>query len=146
MPSASCKKIVLTLPKDADKKITDFMSFYVLPSTVIQQNKTIRAAYMFYYATEAGLTQPFDKDALQKRLLALVNDVLVVAKKEKFDVFNALSLMDNALFLEKTKFKPGDGSLHYYLFNYRARAISGGLTSGYALDDDKLSGIGLVML
>jgi len=59
---------------------------------------------------------------------------------------NALSLMDNALFLEKTKFKPGDGSLHYYLFNYRVRPISGGLNESMLPDERKPSTMGLIML
>lgn len=60
-------------------------------------------------------------------------------------MFNALSLMDNALFLEQQKFGAGDGQLHYYLFNYRASPISGGVNAKNQLDEDHLSGIGLVM-
>ena len=35
------------------------------------------------------------------------------------DVFNALDLMDNGSMLESLKFGPGDGLLHYYLFNWK---------------------------
>jgi glycylpeptide N-tetradecanoyltransferase len=31
--------------------------------------------------------------------------------------------MDNAEFLDDLKFAPGDGNLHYYLYNYRSREI-----------------------
>uniref|UniRef100_A0A094ZUV6 Glycylpeptide N-tetradecanoyltransferase n=1 Tax=Schistosoma haematobium TaxID=6185 RepID=A0A094ZUV6_SCHHA len=37
----------------------------------------------------------------------------------KFDVFNALDLMENGKFLEELKFGIGDGDLHYYLYNWR---------------------------
>jgi glycylpeptide N-tetradecanoyltransferase len=72
--------------------------------------------------------------------------MLVRAKQLSFDVMNALSLMDNAYFLEKTKFKAGDGMLHYYLFNYRVRPMSGGLDDSLGLDSKNPSTMGLIML
>jgi glycylpeptide N-tetradecanoyltransferase len=134
--------------QDAHKKITDFISFYCLESSVIDHPKhqNIRAAYLFYYATETGLTEPVDKEALKKRLNELVADSLVYCKKYKFDVCNALSLMDNGLFLEDQKFGPGDGQLHYYLFNYRANAIAGGVDKRNRLDVENLSGVGFVFI
>jgi glycylpeptide N-tetradecanoyltransferase len=54
--------------------------------------------------------------------------------------------MDNALFLEQQKFGGGDGQLHYYLFNYRAKPIAGGVNAKNQLDEKNLSGVGLVML
>lgn len=132
--------------EDGNGKITDFFSFFVLESSVIKSPKhsAIRAGYLFYYATEAGLTTPVDKPALKKRLNALMGDALILAKRYKFDVFNALSLMDNALFLEQQKFGPGDGQLHYYLFNYKAKPIAGGVDARNQLDEERLSGVGFV--
>ena len=131
-----------------DGKITDFFSFYDLESSVINnpRHSFIRAAYLFYYATEAGLTSPFSKNALSKRLNEILHDALILARQNKFDVFNALSLMDNALFLEQQKFGAGDGQLHYYLFNYFARFIPGGVDGRNQLDKDNLSRVGFVML
>jgi glycylpeptide N-tetradecanoyltransferase len=74
-----------------------------------------------------------------------MSDCMILCKRNKFDVFNALSLMDNGLFLEDLKFGSGDGQLHYYLFNYRANAIAGGVDRKNRLDDN-LSGVGFVML
>ncbi|KAL4167142.1 Glycylpeptide N-tetradecanoyltransferase 2 [Phytophthora ramorum] len=54
-----------------------------------------------------------------------MNDTLVMAKKEDFDVFNALSLMDNMEFLQELKFGPGDGDLMYYLYNWRCPRMEG---------------------
>lgn len=128
--------------------MTDFISFYCVESSVIRNSRhsVIRVAYLFYYATETGLAQPLDKAALKSRLNALVNDALILAKRNRFDVLNALTIMDNALFLEQQKFGGGDGQLHYYLFNYKANHIAGGVNKKNELDEDALSGIGLVML
>jgi glycylpeptide N-tetradecanoyltransferase len=115
---------------------------------VIQSSKysSIRAAYLFYYGTEVGLTTPVDRSALKARLNALIADALILAKRHNFDVFNALSLMDNPMFLEQQKFGPGDGQLHYYLFNYKANPIHGGVNRMNQLEDGVESGVGFVML
>jgi glycylpeptide N-tetradecanoyltransferase len=100
---------------------------------------------MFYYATETALNSSYSKSDLEKRLNELVNDALILAKKYKFDVFNALTLMDNNLFLEQQKFGAGDGQLHFYLYNYKANPIAGGVDGSNSVDKG-CSGIGVVML
>jgi glycylpeptide N-tetradecanoyltransferase len=129
-------------------KITDFFSFYRLESTALASKKhqLIHAAYLFYYATEAAFSSPHDKGLLKKRLNELVKDAMILAKKENFDVFNALTLLDNPLFLEEQKFGPGDGLLHYYLYNYRAAPIPGGLNAKNQADEKHTGGVGVVML
>jgi|SRR5271156_6588265 len=102
----------------------------------------LQAAYLFHYATSTPSTS---KPAYQKRLQQLAQDALIHAQKLGFDVFNALTLLDNSLFLEELKFGAGDGNLNYYLFNYRARPIMGGCTVKGELDLNG-SGVGLVML
>jgi glycylpeptide N-tetradecanoyltransferase len=54
--------------------------------------------------------------------------------------------MDNPLFLEDQKFGPGDGQLHYYLYNYRASPIAGGVDSKNMLSQKYMNGVGMVML
>ncbi|KAI1921144.1 glycylpeptide N-tetradecanoyltransferase [Ophidiomyces ophidiicola] len=132
--------------EDETHKITDFVSFYSLESTVIHSEKhnTIRAAYMYYYATEAAFADR--EKGLRERLGLIVNDALVLAKKEHFDVFNALTLHDNPLFLEQLKFGPGDGQLHYYLFNYRTATIAGGVNERNFPDEKKRGGVGVVLV
>lgn len=63
------------------KKITDFASFYRLESTVIQHDteKNIKAAYLYYYATEKAFTATTKE--LKEHLKLLMNDVLILAKK-----------------------------------------------------------------
>jgi glycylpeptide N-tetradecanoyltransferase len=132
----------------ATKKITDYFSFYLLESTVIGNptHQNVRAAYLFYYASETALATPYDKSAWKRRINDLMHDALILAKKQKFDVFNALSLLDNGLFLEEQKFGKGDGQLHYYLYNYKANPIAGGVDKRNEIDEKGLSGVGVVML
>lgn len=175
-------------PKNKPKKrITDFFSFYALESTVIGNDKhdTIRAAYLFYYATEAAFSsqpksaqesasqsQPeptpeqTSNDAalpsistststptttttttttpptLQPRLNTLIHSALTLAKSAQFDVLNALSLLDNPLFLTEQRFGPGDGRLHYYLYNWRTGRLGGGVDGEMRLITGRVGGGG----
>lgn len=149
------------------KKITDFFSFYCLESSVIgnQKHDNVRAAYLFYYATEKAFEE--NEKGLKEQLNCLMLDALILAKKVSlrlhyllvssenlfdsysqfhFDVFNALTLLDNPLFLEQQKFGPGDGQLHYYLYNYRALPIAGGVDGNNSVDEKRRGGVGVVML
>ncbi|KAI5382984.1 hypothetical protein KIW84_070405 [Lathyrus oleraceus] len=92
-------------------EVTDFCSFYTLPSSILgnANYSNLKAAYSFYNVSTAT------------PLLQLMNDTLIVAKQKDFDVFNALDVMQNETFLKELKFGPGDGKLHYYLYNYRVR-------------------------
>ncbi|KAI9727852.1 MAG: glycylpeptide N-tetradecanoyltransferase [Cirrosporium novae-zelandiae] len=131
------------------QKLTDFVSFYCLESSVIGNPKhnNVRAAYLFYYASETAFDESDKKDKhLKQRLNMLMKDALILAKELKFDVFNALTLLDNPLFLEEQRFGAGDGQLHYYLYNYFANTISGGVNERNKPDENKRGGVGLVML
>lgn len=63
------------------KKITDFVSFYNLESTVIDNDKheVVRAAYLYYYASETALND--NAKALKARLQMLINDALICARQ-----------------------------------------------------------------
>ncbi|RVW52066.1 Glycylpeptide N-tetradecanoyltransferase 1 [Vitis vinifera] len=80
-------------------EITDFCSFYTLPSTILgnQNYSTLKAAYSYYNVST------------KTPLLQLMNDALIVAKRKDYDVFNALDVMQNETFLKELKFGPGDG-------------------------------------
>ncbi|CAZ85319.1 unnamed protein product [Tuber melanosporum] len=141
------ERIVWAYVVEEEGKITDFFSFYSLESSVLGKKETIRAAYLFYYASETAFSKsPDAKKELKVRLNALIHDALILAKKFNFDVFNALTLLDNTLFLREQKFGAGDGSLHYYLFNWRTSFINGGIDDKKNVDDENGSGVGVVML
>lgn len=63
------------------KKITDFVSFYSLESSVIgnPKHKAVRAAYLYYYATETAFNEK--EKGFKERLQLLINDALIEAKK-----------------------------------------------------------------
>lgn len=87
-------------------KITDFFSFYSLPSTIINnpKHKLLEAAYLFYYASDVAFQEGADERGLLKhRLQDLIQDAIIVADQAKFDVFNALTLMDNNSILSELK-------------------------------------------
>lgn len=62
-------------------KISDFFSFYCLESSVIgnPKHENVRAAYLFYYATEAAFAE--QEKGLKERLNLLMTDALILAKK-----------------------------------------------------------------
>lgn len=95
-------------------QITDMVSFYTLPSTVMQHpvHKSIKAAYSFYNVADGN------------SWVDLMNDALISAKNQSYDVFNALDLMQNKEFLQQLKFGIGDGNLQYYLFNWRCPSMT----------------------
>ncbi len=66
---------------DKTHHITDYFSFYCLESTVIGNQKydNVRAAYLFYYATETAFAK--EEKGLKERLNMLINDALILAKK-----------------------------------------------------------------
>lgn len=93
--------------------VTDFFSFYSLPSSVLKnpKHKKLRAAYAYYCVPNAH------------SLLDLFKDMLILAKSQGFDVFNALDIMDNMSVFKELKFGIGDGNLQYYLYNWRSRPM-----------------------
>jgi len=104
-------------------QVMDVCSFYSLPSSILGHDKhnTLNAAYSYW---NVATTVPLQE---------LMNDALILAKKEDFDVFNALNVMENETFLKDLKFGIGDGFLQYYLYNWKCPKI-------------EPPGIGLVLL
>eukprot|EP00048_Salpingoeca_helianthica_P015018 m.224657 g.224657 ORF g.224657 m.224657 type:complete len:491 (+) comp16519_c0_seq1:197-1669(+) len=107
------KHVISCYVHEKGGRVTDFVSYYTLPSTVMNhpEHKHLSAAYLYY---TVGTTLS---------IKALVNDALIIARSEGYDVFNALNLMDNEPVFEPLLFGKGDGNLRYYLFNYRAPPI-----------------------
>jgi glycylpeptide N-tetradecanoyltransferase len=71
------------------------------------RHSVLEAAYLYYYATDAAFVDNAEEHGLLKRRLTeLIGDAIVLADQAKFDVFNALTLMDNPLFLQDLKVTP----------------------------------------
>jgi hypothetical protein len=62
-------------------EITDYVSFYTLPSAILQAGSkysTLDAAYLFYYASDVAF-KPNGEALLKKRLEELVTDAMIIA-------------------------------------------------------------------
>lgn len=95
-------------------EITDFFSFYSLPSSVLRHpvHTILNVAYSYYYFTN------------KHNLHDLTKDALILAKEKGYDVFNALDIMHNNQYLSDLKFGIGDGNLHYYFYNWRVQKFT----------------------
>lgn len=105
--------------------VTDLLSFYTLPSTIIgnDQYQELKAAYMFYTVPRVH------------SIADLLQNALILAASTGHDVFNALDILENGhgTLLKDLKFGIGDGKLRYYVFNWRCK-------------DMQSEDVGLVML
>lgn len=56
-------------------------------------------------------------------LKELFTELLIQARSNNYDVFNALDIMDNLTVFKELKFGIGDGNLQYYLYNWRCQTM-----------------------
>ncbi|KJP85150.1 glycylpeptide N-tetradecanoyltransferase [Plasmodium fragile] len=108
------ENVIYTYVNEEAGKIKDMISFYSLPSQILGNDKysTLNAAYSFYNVTT---TTTFKN---------LMQDAILLAKRNNFDVFNALEVMQNKSVFEDLKFGEGDGSLKYYLYNWKCASFA----------------------
>lgn len=101
------ENIIYSYVIETKNKITDFISFYSVPTTILNHSvySVINTVYSFYNVSTSV------------SWVNLIQDALIIAKNLKFDVFNALDVMDNIQFLQTLKFKIGTESLKYYIQN-----------------------------
>lgn len=106
LPRTNVINTYVLVDENDKTKVTDMVSFYHLPSTILNVKETLYAAYSYYnVATSMSLTE-------------LMKDALILANQTGIDVFNALNLMENESFLTELKFGKGDGNLQYYVYNW----------------------------
>lgn len=105
--------IIYSFIKKKKGQITDFISFYSVPTTVLEKNITINVAYLFYYFSP-------DKNSL----VELLGGALCQCERLGFDVFNVLDVMSNQDTFNELGFAPGDGKLNYYLFNWKTSKLA----------------------
>lgn len=89
----------------ATKAITDFFSFFSTPYSILApnsgQHRILNIAYLYFYATDVATKGT--EEEIRDRLTLLMEDAVYLTKKHEFDVFNALTLMDNPKFMENLK-------------------------------------------
>eukprot|EP00658_Telonema_sp_P-2_P006656 TRINITY_DN12518_c0_g1_i3.p1 TRINITY_DN12518_c0_g1~~TRINITY_DN12518_c0_g1_i3.p1 ORF type:complete len:571 (-),score=141.02 TRINITY_DN12518_c0_g1_i3:1695-3407(-) len=112
--------IVYSYVLETDGVVTDFTSFYCVPSTILKTSPDnpngpkeivgeIKNGYMYYTA----VTTVSEEDMLAS--------LLVVGKKENFDVFTVLGCygLKDKITDDQCKFGRGTGILKYYLYNWQ---------------------------
>ena len=102
------EKIINAFVLEKDGKITDFISFYHLPSSILKKNtkhKEIKAGYCYYLFNTVTDIKTMFIVALHK------------AKEKGYDVFNVLDIMKNEEIFKELKFGGGTGYLNYYFYN-----------------------------
>ena len=94
--------------EDSNNKITDFISFYSLPSSILQHEsyKKLMAAYSFFNINTTLTVKEIMKCAL------------ILANNAGFDVFNCLNIMNNEEAFQDLLFGKGGGKLKYYFWNF----------------------------
>lgn len=97
---------------ETNGKITEFFSFYCLPSSVLNhpKYKEIKAAYSYYFVNN------------NMSIEDLYHVALIKAKQLDYDVFNALDIMNNEKVFERHLFASGDGFLQYYMYNWKIKS------------------------
>ena len=93
---------------DNDNKVTDFISFYSLPSSVLnhETHKKLYACYSFFNIANSVSFKE------------LIKNALILAKNNGFDVYNCLNIMENQTIFTDLLFGQGDGTLKYYFYNF----------------------------
>lgn len=111
--------VVYSYLVEADKgEITDFTSFYVLKSSILGDLKynVLNSCYNFYTVAQGHNNA--------ERFKTLVKDALILCKHTfNYDVYNMTEVMQNSLVTDQLLFKPGDGILSHYIYNWRQRSI-----------------------
>lgn len=100
---------------DESDNISDFISFYCLPSSIMNcaDQESLNVVYLYYYFFSS-----------EENFIKMMQFALIAAKEMGFDVFNCLNIMHNDVFLDELKFGEGDGELNYYLYNWKTGSLS----------------------
>jgi glycylpeptide N-tetradecanoyltransferase len=107
------ENIIETYVVENNGQITDMLSFYFIPSKLNNKYKytDITKAYIYYYFyTETDLVK-------------LIENGIYLMKKKKMDMVNVMKQYDNDKFIDKLKFKEGNGELNFYFYNWKCPQI-----------------------
>ena len=108
------KFVTAYVKEDNDGNVLDFISYYFTHSNVLKYNekfKVIRKANLFYYT------------CTNETEYRMIKDILVVARDNCMDVFNASEIMENQYVLKELGFEENSANLHYYMYNWRTKSL-----------------------
>lgn len=101
------------------KEITDFISFTSVPYIALKNNENITEnqqiynAFCYYY---------FVSD--RSRLVSLLQDALILAKKVGFATFNCFDQMHYRAALDELNFQKAEGYMNYHAFKQRIQNLT----------------------
>ena len=102
------KNVIESYVVETNGKITDFISFFFIPSKLLTNKKhsEIKRSYLYYYFNT------------ETKLEKLVENGLYFMKQNGMDVVNCIKQYNNEQFIDKLKFMEGSGGLNFYFFNW----------------------------
>jgi glycylpeptide N-tetradecanoyltransferase len=108
------KNVLQSFVVEENSKITDFMSYYILPAAVQAKDskvKEIKIAYLYYYAaTKVGFE-------------AMLKQVLLCAQKDGCALFTATGTKGIEDSLMREQFNEGTDYTNFYLYNWKTASI-----------------------
>lgn len=110
----SNKLVTCYVLENEQGNVTDFISYYTTQTTVLKMNdkhKFIRKGQLYYYTS------------INENPFNLIKDLLIVAKNNNIDVFDALDIMENSNVIQELGFEEGTGVSHYYLYNRKIKPL-----------------------
>ncbi len=108
------KFVVCYILDDEEGNVLDFISYYINQSIVLKNNekyKFIKQANLFYYTS------------LNETPYKLIKDMMIVARNNSMDVFNATDNMENDSIMRELGFEDGTGISNYYLYNWKVKPL-----------------------
>ncbi|EJW03182.1 hypothetical protein EDEG_02435 [Edhazardia aedis USNM 41457] len=98
------ENVLYTLVSTKNGIIKGFISFFIIDTLIVTKNTKIKGAYLYHLYGE--------------NKAELVHHAIKYAETINADIFNCISIGKYFEFIGKLSFKPGDGVLNYYLFNW----------------------------
>eukprot|EP00834_Sanchytrium_tribonematis_P005826 NODE_381_length_8377_cov_0.385238.p3 type:complete len:377 gc:universal NODE_381_length_8377_cov_0.385238:8177-7047(-) len=103
-------------------KVIDFISYYLVNTLAVPFKEKLKIAYLWFYSN------------VNTKWTELLQSLLYCAQNDGFDVFNALEGIGGSVDeLEQLRFVKGDGTLYYYLYNWKCTPIDCGKVGMFLL-------------
>lgn len=105
-------EIVTTYVVEKNGKVVDMLSFYNLPSQVLnptKEHKMLNVAYVYYYTSN------------EETPYKMLKNTLIVANQKHVDVVQATDMMENKDIMKDLLFEEGPNKLNLYTYNWKLR-------------------------
>ena len=104
-------KIIKCYIVKKDELITDFISWYIMDTLIIDSNNKLKKGFMYYYFNNAT------------DLKLLVQYAINMMYYDQIDVVDCLNIMNYSDIFEELEFVQGNGFINYYMYNWKCSTI-----------------------